>query len=591
MNCQETALLLDDRDIRRLNAAALEAVQSHLSSCAECSAVWDAHARVLAKAVPAMRRELAQSVWRSLQAAGPVAGSSRRRYVRPTLLGLVLAAAAAAMLTFESPLEESVSAVARSGWTPAPSEIEARPSGTTAIPPFEGTMAGQVADGQPTLAPAKRMRLLVLPTLYEVANPAARDYVDATRAEFVRFLRDHTTDVEIVELTEPEEARVSTYLASLVDAFEWIMNWGDPPRPRSAHDAAVARHFGADYAVRFASLPPDGDQLPDDWRVRFTDVRQRGGGGSGIFWGSQTDDDPRRFGARQARQIYGNASLNGMVDSATNMYAGLIADPRYSDRERLEFLREAWSRPRLPVRVRASSDDDAVVVAAAAEWGRSATVPETRARIWQALDVASHPSAAQPLMDALSTDRDAAVRAAAARGLRKYSTDARVQAVLASAAAGDPSRVVRLEARWILSSDTERRALLETTLRDRSLPAEERVAALLLANASSPAIYDAVAAPDAEAMALLAEAVRRNGDADTRRRAQYALRGSPLLVDPLLDNLDDSDTDMRVEAALTLLNTYRDVPGVLEAVQRAYANESEDSRFRRAVGQALAAPP
>jgi hypothetical protein len=124
MNCQDIALLLDDRDVRDLGHAEREHVDEHLRTCAECAAAWDAHARVLETPVAAMRSEFPRDVWHTL--AQSVAGKSARpRFVRPTLSGLVLAAAAAAMLALQwAPPRETAAAAARNDWTPPPTELK-----------------------------------------------------------------------------------------------------------------------------------------------------------------------------------------------------------------------------------------------------------------------------------------------------------------------------------------------------------------------------------------------------------------------------------------------------------------------------------
>ena len=146
MNCEDIALLLDDRDIRALDQEQSKRVHAHLHKCAQCAAEWDAHARVLATPLARMRPELERDVWHVVNESAAATKSARRRYVRPTLIGLMLAGAAAAMLSLQwAPSSDDGSALADDRWDYELAETEIGLDAGSAGPlaPFAGSFDGQ----------------------------------------------------------------------------------------------------------------------------------------------------------------------------------------------------------------------------------------------------------------------------------------------------------------------------------------------------------------------------------------------------------------------------------------------------------------
>src|SRR5690606_29290998 len=125
--------------------------------------------------VAAMRPELRHEVWHALTA--PVATKPGRRYLRPTLIGLVLAGAAAAALFALGPGvdENDGAAFTRSSRVAAPTEIEAAPGSSTAIPSFPNTVDGQAASDRVAGASDGRERLVVLAIRHDNLNPETID--------------------------------------------------------------------------------------------------------------------------------------------------------------------------------------------------------------------------------------------------------------------------------------------------------------------------------------------------------------------------------------------------------------------------------
>lgn len=588
MNCEDIALLLDDRDVSGLDPEQSKRVQAHLHKCTQCAAEWDVHTRMLATPVAAMRPELRHDIWQAL-AARAVAKPSRRRYVRPMLLGLVVAGAGvAAMLVLElSPPRVNVAANAPDRWTQAPAEVVAGANDIEgALGPFEGAVDGQQRRDRSTVAPPQRKRLVVLPTLHEITDQSGIDDVNRIRSEVVRYLRERS-DLDVIEITESEEASVPAYFAALRD---WLWStFSDAPFRRHSRDWAVARHYGAQATVRLTSKEPErpppryGHIPPDVWALEVSQAD--GDGGRVSLGGIGPGDDLERRARSIAREIYRDIVPPEIV---ADVYASAIADARLSDSERLGAFAEATVLVIMPA-LRAGKPPSAAVMVAATELGHTAADAETRRSVWQGMGSIPNASAALPLIDALVTERDAGVRQAIARSLREFADDPRVRAMLEGTADGDTSSVVRREARWVLLGTADRRAFLEATLRDPSLRPEERLATLLIARETSRAIYDAVAASDTESVALLVDTVRSSGDSYTRRRAITALEGSSALIEPMLESMESTDASVRRDAFTVLARTYRRTPGVAEAVRRALINEP-DERVRADVERLLTQP-
>src|SRR5690606_25744742 len=244
MNCEDIALFMDDRDVNGLDQAQSKLVHAHLEKCAQCAAEWDAYARVLAAPLDAMRPELRRDV-RQAVVESVAAGRGRGRYLRPMLLGLLVAGAAAAMFALAPDLGENASTVARNGGGVVPTQLQAAQGPSTAVAPFEGSVDGPTRGDGVAAAGGGRERLVMLPTRHETSNQTAIDGINATHAAFVRFLRERT-DLEVIELLEQEEAGVPVSI-SFLRVVRWLITLGRSNEQDRARD--VARHYGASYLV------------------------------------------------------------------------------------------------------------------------------------------------------------------------------------------------------------------------------------------------------------------------------------------------------------------------------------------------------
>src|SRR5690606_2207874 len=98
MNCQQIALVLDNRDIRRLEAGEHAAVHTHLAACGDCERAWRTHSRLVARAIAPMPPAVPARLWRALRAVRMAERAPRRFGGRALTIGLLMAAAAAAAI-------------------------------------------------------------------------------------------------------------------------------------------------------------------------------------------------------------------------------------------------------------------------------------------------------------------------------------------------------------------------------------------------------------------------------------------------------------------------------------------------------------
>lgn len=615
MNCQQIALVLDNRDIRRLEAGEHAAVHTHLAACGDCARAWRAHSRLVARAIAPMPPAVPDRLWRALRAARMAERAPRRFGGRALTIGLLMAgAAAAAIFGMRSPdpaqwASENASGVS---WS-APVEIEAQPSTETVLPPFAGTVDGQPAPNREGFAATQEGRFVVLPTLYEHDDPAAKESVDKLRLEFLALVREHT-DAVVIELTE-EQAASAPFPLTFSYAFRWLLSLGKDASLRAERDSPIGIHFGAQQTVRFSSHPseyvPAGETA--GWNVGFTHVRYRDGrqvGGSFSSWHESSIGDSvadRRRAESQRREVFADpsaveASVHDHVRAqharklfrdtfpveTGELYASLIADARFPENERVKLLGEVsaclGTTRRLPTRPWCLSGERLRgqpargleggpadrIIAAAVELGRSGAA-ETRRAVWGFLGPTGHPAVTQSMTDALLYDSDVTVRLEALDELQKSADDPFVRAALESAAAGDASPVVRRQARWAVMNEAERAAFVEAAVRDTSLSVDERAAIVIMEfrSRATPSFH-----LERPSLDLLWEAAHGTRDPSIKSMAllligrSAELSSRPEFVELLLASVDDPSPEVRREA-ISRLAERRDDPAAMEAVRRA----------------------
>jgi hypothetical protein len=235
------------------------------------------------------------------------------------------------------------------------------------------------------------------------------------------------------------------------------------------------------------------------------------------------------------------------------------------------------------------------VIVVAIEIGRSDADAATRSRAWALLAQTGNRSVVQPMTDALLYDPSAEVRATTAEWLFDYRSDPIVRTALESAAVSDASPEVRLRAYWSTLENDGRAAFVRTTLLDRRLTPEERIAPLIHARAwrneyvgsSSDFIDSEIPAMDREALDTLAEIAASSDDAASRIAAvtELGLGGHRDFLALLQEEPDD-----RQGQILNNLFNRRQMPGVREFLEQSVNALAPGSSARTRLERSLAPP-
>ena len=196
------------------------------------------------------------------------------------------------------------------------------------------------------------------------------------------------------------------------------------------------------------------------------------------------------------------------------------------------------------------------IVAAAVQIVASTDDPQLRNRIWWGMKGVGNPRLVQPLLQSLQHDADFNVRRAAAATLGDFLNEPGVKEALRNAQASDASDAVRETARGSVLTDQEQNELALQTLLDETLPARERLRALVPLSRNFGA---------ANPVPLNEEAGRAVFDIGTRaedpsiRGLAWMLLGSvyePSFIGPMLDDLANHPAESVRRAAASGLGQY-----------------------------------
>jgi HEAT repeat protein len=254
----------------------------------------------------------------------------------------------------------------------------------------------------------------------------------------------------------------------------------------------------------------------------------------------------------------------------------IILDAARRPAERIEALNK------LPLTPEAMTD---AVVAAAIELATIA--PRLRGMVWYTMRGVDNPYLIEPLLDSLAYDADEYVRRTAAGALGAFVAEPRVKAALEHAQTNDASEAVRDAAQQAFLTDEERDELALETLLDETLPARERLGALLVPQFTGRSMRR-VPLTDEAARAVF-EIGLRSTDAGVRSWAWSNLRRvyDPSFTDALLDDLANHPSDSVRSQAAGALAQYADDLTVRATLEQAESDPSFEVRraARRALGK------
>lgn len=557
MNCNEIGLMLDDIDPRERSPAQQRAIDDHLAACRACREAWAAYDEVVAVVVPNMPRDLSVRVAGALEASALERARQARR--RPFLAAglFVVGAAVAGAIAWRSD-ESAPDAMPRAGQADGSAPTApATPGPVVERSTRTGDDATARAVRQPTAAPQVRAALdansmVVLPQPDADADPRFAMRLQEFYEEFLVQL------ASIDGLTVVSRERVLPFIGSVLPEEE------------------IARQLGAGTIV--------GLGIRTEEPVLLTLVAIDGATGASRWSSSTLLRQPvTRAEVRRTVQnvveFIEEMRTQRTIDRPTHIAAtrAVILNAALSDAERVGAL------GRLPLHSPGGYDD--AVVAAAVEIATTSGNAALRGQVWSAMRGVGHRYLVEPLLQSLAYDPGDYVRRMAAIALGEFRDEPRVQAALAEAQARDASDAVRESARLARLSDRERNELALQTLLDETLPARERLSALMIHDGRSVRH----APLTAEAARSVFDIATSSKDVEVRSSAWMTLKRSevhdPAFAGALLDDVANHPSESVREAAARALEPYRDDPDVRAALETAKSDRS--AAVRRAARSAL----
>jgi HEAT repeats len=437
---------------------------------------------------------------------------------------------------------------------------------STATTPLEGAPgttpddARQIVEGSPAAeASVERHRLLVLPPSYQHVHPSFLETAKVTGDMIVSALRSKP-DLEVVEVIRAQIRSAEAELSRI----------GDHARLGQKQRAeALARYFDAEFVIQlgpatqnwiFESEPAPSGASAGGFVLAVQYLAPEDTGTISTLL--ESPFDLGRTAPAIALEVY--AKL--LPDSAREEYFSILRDTLRPDGERLTALK----------RLMALQIPNAAVPVAI-EFAR-ASPPEIRGEAWAVLGGGVGLPIAQAMVDALLYDPEASVRRQVVEGLANYLGEPNVRSALEGVAVDDASAEVRRQAKWLLMTNEERRALLAESLHDLSLSATDRMAALKLAQ-SSRATANVEFNLDQQALAAVVEIARDSHEASAKLAAIRQVtvpaqsRLPPPFTDFLIECLGDADIAVR-RAAVRALAPRRELHVQL-ALMSALAKETD----------------
>jgi HEAT repeat protein len=204
---------------------------------------------------------------------------------------------------------------------------------------------------------------------------------------------------------------------------------------------------------------------------------------------------------------------------------------------------------------------------------RNSSDPGVRLRLWEVVSGLADPYLVAPLADSLQRDSDDGVRLLAVQLLAQdFTSDPVARAALDSVSLNDSNRMIRNYARWAITDEAGRRALLTETLSDPAVPRDQRYSVLGADVGGRYGPY--ITRESAELLLGIAAATSQNlywSDIISDLGNAPPLEVVPLLLERLSA---DPDAAVRRVAAGALL-AYQEEPGVVDALR--YARDNDPS--------------
>lgn len=586
MNCEEVMAVLDNERLDGIPAGRRQLITAHVAVCDACARAWNLQSALAALPDVDMPAGLAAQC-RLLVAAGrgsaPVA-----RFARPLrLIGAAAVVAAAAVLLFLLRPDPVVPGQVQEGTQAGIQSPE-----IAGAHPQPGARAIEASILEAALAQKFTVRLLPakMPDPTEQTNGIPAISPEVARANSVNPLRGQSL-----------QALESALTRELLKVPDLSLVESDPEE-----GSATRKHFRLTIGL-VSMLGRDGKPMPVDPRylqVTLTVEEVTPGGKSVPRMGpsalvdleancfSDVPSDPPCLDVPSVATAMVKALTQGFFPPSPAMTAPLLAQFRDASGDitlRLEALEELY---KLQERMGDTSllRDPAVVQAAIAlaATGDAAL----RARLWRTLKGAGNVELVQPLLASLVEESED-VRLAALETLSAdFISDPRVRTALEATLVGDQRPLVRAVAMRGLSGETAWRQYVTSSLKDRDLPAEQRVEALVYllyppgptrTSSSSPSDYFQKMEEllDDDAVRALAEAIPESnglgrGANNLLGNFGSRFRDHPAIPEMMLRVLQgDPKPLMRAVAADHLGRLHLGEPRVRQALVRARDSDPE----------------
>jgi len=609
MNCEEVMNILDNERIDRLDAGRRRQVDAHLAVCVDCARAWNLQAGLASLPDMAVPADFAARC-RALIATGSRPSASRRVTSRMRLAGMFTALAAAAAL------------VALVLWPTAPTAPEHAPHivETPAIAPIQGgvpdtptaALAATVAAEHPS-APLFTVRV-ELPDETEMErneirlSPALREAVrterrvrasNPVRGQAVRSMYaamfEELREVPGLRLAQPDSAEA---IRSDLEYRVWVS--GDVVQ---ILDSAVMRADArlVPVAMQAERTRPAGRGAAEIYSAFDSLAIDPQAACSGSEAVETRCQDPRGVARTLVRK------LRQDVFPADSSVIGPL-QARFKDASLDPAQRAAALEQLYRLQLRAGSMGplrDADVVRAAIELAAMAD-PVLRAQIWRSLRGIGSPALLQPLLASLSQDPEDARLAAVETLSADFRDDPRVRPALEAVARGDARPLVRAVAERSLSGEEPWRRYVSASLQDRSLPAAQRMEALVYylyppgpteRTASNNPDYRKIlndmlgndAALRAFAEALPDAGRLRGNDRLLMSNVSYQSTRNPDITAMLLRILQaDPEPNRRAVAGDVLARAHVTEPGILDVLIKARDSDPDQSvrnTIRQIIGE------
>lgn len=451
MNCQEVNYLVDATGTDNLNADQKQTVDQHMQNCRECQESSAAYRELSAIEIPVMPDELRSRIASSLNPTIVV------RYRRSPTLGAMLVVGAAVAASLAVRIDDTEPKDENAPMEAVPIDTSGASALTTPHLSAIQSERAEIEDSHSKSedSPSRRIGHALDPSSI-VVFPAPGDELSPRGAElFAQFHQEL--------LRQLQEAPGLNVIPS--DVVQPFLKSGMP-------EEEVARGLGAAHLFVLAT-----SQLQDSREsLNITTVNAATGtvDGSMSFFSLQRNKWPENLEAdvadvvefiEEERTAYSPNEISAAIKDAR----ATILNSSLRPVERVEALGKFPHT--------AEARDDAIVTAAVE---LASIAPEQRGMIWRAMYGVEDPYLVEPMLHSLTYDASQYSRRFAAASLGTFVFDPDVRATLVKAQATDPSEMVRKSAKAALVTAEDRNALVLKVLVDESLPALERLSALMV---------------------------------------------------------------------------------------------------------------